>query len=162
MYSKNILCFLILIFLPIESAVSARETGDGTSVLSSDLSLADEVRSFTAFPPAGGSPKKAWYARGVRGGEHRMADNCLASRIYPFLPYNLLSSPPPRFEQGRYRGVCVMAAKKRGIPQRTYTLPYPIPGNHHFLKAFFSRIVAVFKIFWENMQVAVPHYPYLF
>ena len=57
-----------MIFLPIESAVSARETGDGTSVLSSDLSLADEVRSFTAFPPAGGSPKKAWYARGVRGG----------------------------------------------------------------------------------------------
>ena len=53
-------------------------------------------------------------------------------------------------------------SKKRGIPQRTYTLPYPIPGNHHFLKAFFSWIVAFFKILWENMQVAVPHYPYLF
>ena len=121
-YSKNILYFLILIFLPIESAVSARETGVVTSTLSSGFTLPYEVRSFTASPPAGGPPQKAWQARGVWG-EHRMADNCLASRIYPFLPYNLLSSPPPRFELGSYRGVCVMAAKKGGYPNGRILYP---------------------------------------
>lgn len=66
-------------------------------------------------------------ARRPGGVEHRLADNCLASRIYPFLPYNTSSCPPLRLVLNREDTGCVRnGSKKKGdTPTDVYfTLSY--------------------------------------